>query len=141
MRPESSTVNTGMEVQSPTPARGLPWVDLLRGMEASIYISRRVADQVKAGSSCLSCTPGQAWSGIQLLAAQAPDRERGTGHQAGTLQKYPGAERRVAPTPPGTLVHPQSWKAGIRLSTGRLSVHLPISPLQPWVLAFHPLRC
>lgn len=80
------------------------------GMKGSIYISRRVAEGldsalirsrllVKAGSSCLPCTPGQARSGIQLLTPQGPNRERGTGHQAGTLQKCPGAERRVAPYP------------------------------------------
>lgn len=40
MRPESSTVNTGMEVQSPAPASGMPWVDLHRGMKVNIHFKK-----------------------------------------------------------------------------------------------------
>lgn len=78
----------------------------------------------KAGSSCLSCITGQAWSGNQLLTPQGPI-DRGNWAPSRSPVKVPRAESGWPLTPSSreTLqsTHsswfPQSWKAGTHPSS------------------------
>lgn len=114
-----------------------------QGIRGLVYITRTAADHVKA--------VGQDWVKLplldpraltpqnpQLLTPQNPHRQRYPGTKQEPCRSLPGQRVGLPPTPssgetvtsPPTVV--SSYRAGRQASvSGDLSVHPPVSPLQP----------